>query len=226
MSFWSSPSVIGWSGRLRSWLTVVVKPLTSSPAMPMTTWLGGSRPSPRPPGARRRSCRRPRRCRRRSRTACAKGLTLAPDPAHGAVARLVDVEDQRLRELGPDVEGGAGGERLLPVALPDAAPEGHQAVVASADRIAASASGSASRRVPLPWAISGRPPPLPSRQRHRVPDEVTGGDPLRHEVVGDGHEQLWLVGVEAERDDAVAEHAPGVTGQPFSSSSEPPGSPR
>ena len=33
-------SVIGWSGRLRSWLWVVVKPLTSSPAIPMTTWLG------------------------------------------------------------------------------------------------------------------------------------------------------------------------------------------
>ena len=40
MSFWSSASVIGWSGRLRSWLWVVVKPLTSSPAMPMTTWVG------------------------------------------------------------------------------------------------------------------------------------------------------------------------------------------
>ena len=40
MSFWSSASLIGWSGRLRSWLWVVVKPFTSSPAMPMTTWLG------------------------------------------------------------------------------------------------------------------------------------------------------------------------------------------
>ncbi len=40
MSFWSSASVIGWSGFLRSWLCVVVKPLTSSPAIPMTTWVG------------------------------------------------------------------------------------------------------------------------------------------------------------------------------------------
>ena len=40
MSLWSSASVIGWSGFLRSWLWVVVKPLTSSPAMPMTTWVG------------------------------------------------------------------------------------------------------------------------------------------------------------------------------------------
>ncbi len=40
MSFWSSPSVIGWSGFLRSWAWVVVNPLTSSPAMPMTTCVG------------------------------------------------------------------------------------------------------------------------------------------------------------------------------------------
>ena len=40
ISFWSSASVIGWSGRLRSWAWLVVKPLTSSPAIPMTTWLG------------------------------------------------------------------------------------------------------------------------------------------------------------------------------------------
>ena len=40
MSLCSSASVMGWSGRLRSWLWLVVKPLTSSPAMPMTTWVG------------------------------------------------------------------------------------------------------------------------------------------------------------------------------------------
>ena len=40
MSFTSSASVIGWSGFLRSWVRVVVKPLTSSPAMPTTTWVG------------------------------------------------------------------------------------------------------------------------------------------------------------------------------------------
>ena len=40
MSFWSSWSVIGWVGFLRSWTWTVVKPFTSSPAIPMTTWLG------------------------------------------------------------------------------------------------------------------------------------------------------------------------------------------
>ena len=40
MSFTSSASLMGASGRLRSWVMVVVKPFTSSPAMPITTWLG------------------------------------------------------------------------------------------------------------------------------------------------------------------------------------------
>ena len=40
ISFCSSASVIGRSGFLRSWLCVVVKPLTSSPAIPITTWVG------------------------------------------------------------------------------------------------------------------------------------------------------------------------------------------
>ena len=40
MSRWSSASVIGTSGFLRSCVWLVVKPLTSSPAIPMTTWLG------------------------------------------------------------------------------------------------------------------------------------------------------------------------------------------
>ena len=72
MSFWSSSSVIGWSGFLRSWLWVVVKPLTSSPAMPIDDLASaGTRPSPRPPGGRPRSCRRRPRCPRRSPTACA-----------------------------------------------------------------------------------------------------------------------------------------------------------
>ena len=37
ISFWSSASVMDWSGFFRSCECVVVKPLTSSPAMPMTT---------------------------------------------------------------------------------------------------------------------------------------------------------------------------------------------
>ena len=40
-----------------------------------------------------------------------QALPLAPDAADGAVAVRVDVEDERLGELGPDVEGRAGGQR-------------------------------------------------------------------------------------------------------------------
>ena len=40
ISLTSSASLIGVSGFLRSWVRVVVKPLTSSPAIPMTTWVG------------------------------------------------------------------------------------------------------------------------------------------------------------------------------------------
>ena len=58
---------------------------------------------------------------------------------------------------------------------------------------------------PLPWAISGRPPPLPSIAGTAAPDEVAGGDAARDEVVADGHEELRLVGVETERDDAGLE---------------------
>ena len=56
-------------------------------------------------------------------------LPLAPDAPDGAVAARIDVEDERLGELGPDVERRAGRQRFVRVALPDPAPEGHQAPV-------------------------------------------------------------------------------------------------
>jgi len=43
------------------------------------------------------------------------GSSLATDPADRAVPGVVDVEDERLRELGAHVEGGAGGETRLTV---------------------------------------------------------------------------------------------------------------
>ena len=56
-------------------------------------------------------------------------LPLAPDAADRAVAGRVDIEDESLGEFGPDVERGAGRQRLAGVALPDPTPEGHQAPV-------------------------------------------------------------------------------------------------
>jgi hypothetical protein len=41
------------------------------------------------------------------------------------VAVVADIEDEGFGELGPDVEGGAGGQRLLAVALQEPAEEGH-----------------------------------------------------------------------------------------------------
>jgi hypothetical protein len=52
-------------------------------------------------------------------------LTLAADAADRTVPGLVDLEHESLRELGPDVERRARGERLLLFSLPDPAPEGH-----------------------------------------------------------------------------------------------------
>ena len=121
ISFWSSASVIGWSGFLRSWLWVVVKPLTSSPAIPMTTWLG------RKPAISSASWSATAQLSTTAAMSATvpdcmwrEALPLAADAADGAVAVVVDLEDERLGELGPDVERRAGGERLAVVALPDA----------------------------------------------------------------------------------------------------------
>src|SRR4051794_25790606 len=91
-------------------------------------------------------------------------LALAPDPADGAEPFVVDLEDQCLGELRPDVERGAGGQSLGPLALPDPAPERHQPPAPSRpaidSRTALSASANPSRLVPIPCAICGRPPPF------------------------------------------------------------------
>ena len=137
MSFWSSPSVIGWSGFLRSWLWVVVKPLTSSPAMPMTTWVGPKA------GHLLGFLERDRAVVDDGRDVgdgprlhVGRPWRLRPTPRTVPWPVAVDVEDERLGELGPDVERRAGGQRFAGVALPDAAPEGHQAPFSSlvADR--------------------------------------------------------------------------------------------
>ena len=69
-----------------------------------------------------------------------------------------------------------------------------------------------SRRVPRPWAIPGRPPPRPSRAGIASVDQVAGRDPAGDEVVADRDEELRLVSVEAERDDARPERAADVSG--------------
>ena len=99
------------------------------------------------------------------------------------------------------------------VALPDAAPEGHQACPrcsAEADRRSRRVARCPSRRVPLPWAISGRPPPRPSIAARPSRTRSPAAMPRRDEVVADRHEQLRLVGLEAERDHARSASAADV----------------
>ena len=55
----------------------------------------------------------------------AQALPLPSDAADGAVGVIVDLENERLGELGPDVERRAGGERLLAIVLPEPTEEGH-----------------------------------------------------------------------------------------------------
>ena len=209
MSFWSSASVIGWSGRLRSWLWVVVKPLTSSPAIPMTTWLG------RKPAISSASWRATEQLSTTAAISATvpdcmwrEALALAPDAADRAVPVVVDLEDERLGELGADVERRAGGQRRRRRrAARCRRQEGHRARTPSwrrgrRDRLERRPAAP-SRRVPLPWAISGRPPPLPSMSAARRPGR--GRRPTiaaPDEVVADRDEELRLVGVEAERDHA------------------------
>ena len=69
-----------------------------------------------------------------------------------------------------------------------------------------------SRFVPLPWAISGRPPPLPSMWAVAVRTRSPAAIPRCDEVVADGHEDLRFVGVEAEREDARRHEAAEVLG--------------
>ena len=166
--------------------------------------------------------------RDRARLHVRQALAPATDAAHGPVAGLVDLEDERLGELRPDVQRRAGGRDGPFVAVPDAAQERHlgrssrgtgdgshapPARSATAARTAAIASPSPSRRVPLPWAISGRPPPRPSICVTARLDERAGGDAARDEVVADGDEQLRLVRVEAERDHAAGQRATDVLGE-------------
>ena len=55
------------------------------------------------------------------------GETLAfpADAPDGSATLGVDLEDERLRELGPHVERGAGSQLRAPVALPEPSQEGH-----------------------------------------------------------------------------------------------------
>ncbi len=125
-----------------------------------------------------------------------QALALAPDAADRAVAARVDVEDERLGELGPDVERRAGGERLARrrAARSGARRPSGPGLEAGADRGQRIGQALAPRAAALGHLRAAAAAAL--ERRHRGGDQVAGRDPARDEVVGDGHEQLRLVGIE------------------------------
>ena len=128
-----------------------------------------------------------------------QALALAPDAADGAVAVVVDLEDERLRELGPDVERGAGGQRL---AARRAARSGARRPFSLPLR----RGGRGSPPAPRPQPVAGGAPALGhlrpaaaaavDRRHRRRLTRSPADDAARDEVVADRHEQLRLVGVE------------------------------
>src|SRR5579862_805915 len=214
ISFWSSASVIGWSGRLRSWLWVVVKPLTSSPAIPITTWVG------RKPAISSASWR-----------ATEQLSTTAPMSA--TVPDCMCDRPCRLRptpRTTPTPLGSISKTRALANSVP------------TSSAVQAAGAGSSARpqirrrkvirrprpgppRRPPPGRPGGRRPgrpvwnpcPGPSpavKVAHRPLDQAAGRQATLDEVGRQGHEDLRLIGIEAQGDHAAgqqAAHVPGDT---------------
>ena len=217
--------MIGCSGRLRSWVSVVVNPFTSSPAMPMTTWL-------RPEAGHllgllerdRAVVDDGRDVRDGARLHVAQALALAADAADRAMARPRRSRTRapwrtrcrcrapcRRRGAAPRRAARCGGRNATQPPRPSAGGARH----ADAARSRATALDGRDRVAePLPSRALAlghlrAPAARPSMLRSRPSDERAGRDAPRDEVVADRDEQLRLVGVEPERDHAVAERRRG-----------------
>ena len=210
----SSLSVIGRSALIRCWSWTVVKPLTSSPAMPMTTCSAGSRPSPRLPGARPSSCRRRPRCRPRCPTACA--------PGPGASARR-----PRTTPLPPSISKTSAFANSVPTSSAVHAvrrrsrrgcQSGARTAIGRSDlAIAAARADGVERRRRRPRASCRGPGPSragrrPCRRSRRTATltRSPARDALRARGRRDGHEQLRLVAVEGDRDHVRAQRGAEV----------------
>src|SRR3954447_15559290 len=223
ISFVSSASWIGTSGRFRSWVSVVVKSLTSSPAMPMTTWVG------RKPAISSASwsataqlsttaamsatvpdcmCDRPWRLRPTPRTvpcpvssisntsALANSVPMSsavqaagtPPSPRPHMRRRNDT--QAASSAGPTPAGPAAG-------LTRSGAVGHRGPHGR-DRVPEPLPSRA-----LPLCHLGPAATAAIDAAHGALDERTGRDATRDEVVAHRDEQLRLVRVEPERDDAA-----------------------
>ena len=145
-----------------------------------------------------------------------QALPLAPDATDRAVAVLVDLEHERLGELGPHVERRAGRQRGFLIALPDPAPERHlpaRLALGGADLIADGGfhgrervgQAGTSRTLALGHLRPAATAPIDGRSRRG--DECTRGDAAAYEIVTHADEELWLLGIEAEGDDTRREYA-------------------
>ena len=164
MSFWSSALGDRLVGLLALLAWVVVKPLTSSPAMPMTTWVG------RKPAISSASwsataqlsttaamsatvpdcmCDRPCRLRPTPRTVPCPAASISKT---SALANSVPTSSA-VQAASASSPSRCQIRRQKAIRPP--------VRVAARDRRERRLAGRP-RRVPLPWAISGRPPPRPS----------------------------------------------------------------
>ena len=173
--------MIGWSGRLRSWLWIVVKPLTSSPAMPIDH-LG------RPEAGHllgllerdRAVVDDGRDVGDRARLHVAEALALAADAADRAVAVSSISKTSALANSVPTSSAVQAASASLAVALPGSGARtsfsSPRAVAESRGRPRASASPSPSPSAALALGHL-RPPAAPAVDRgDRRPDQLAGRD--------------------------------------------------
>src|SRR4051812_34874284 len=208
MSFWSSASVMGWSGLLRSWLWVVVKPLTSSPAMPIMTCVGRK---PAISSASWRATAQLSTTAAMSATVpdciCESPWRLRPTP------RTVPCPDASMSKTRALANSVPTSRAVHAASLSDESrcqifrqkairrPSGLGRLEARPDR----AEGVDEPGSPAALALChlGTPAAPAVDVRHRGTHEVASGDPSLDERGRDADEQLRLVGVHPDRDDRI-----------------------
>ena len=202
-------------GPLPLLLWVVVKPFTSSPAMPITTWLGSK------PGHLLGLLERDRAVvddRRDvgdgARLHVRQALAFATDAAHRARAPSSSISKTSALANSVPTSSAVQAARLgSPSRCQMRRQKATQPPVAPFVRTAREwprGPPPAPRgALPFPGPSPAGRRPRPSIAGHGDADEVAGGEAARDEVVADRHEDLGLVGVEAERDDPGPERRRG-----------------
>src|SRR5688500_14641704 len=217
------------SGRLRSWLMLVVKPFTSSPAIPTMTWRG------RKPAISSASwrqtwqlsttaemsatvpdcmCARPWRLRPTPRTVC---LPSSPTSKTSAFANSVPISSAvhdaslslsarcRKRRQKAIRASVAGRWVLLWVAWP--VPRRPAVAQVRLERFADGLERTGHAVAPGTSSLGhlGATATAALHHRRAVSDQRPGVDAALHQVIAHGYEELRLVALQSECDDAVTE---------------------